>query len=81
MDYSDAPAKLHLLACWLDDTSVRTFHMTVHTIDDTVALVESTRALRGQLFLKRNKLPFIKKGFIFKETCVVFFKFSAFSFI
>ncbi|EJD76584.1 hypothetical protein LOAG_16528 [Loa loa] len=61
VDYSDAPAKLHLLACWLDDTSVRTFHMIVHTIDDTVALVESTRGFRKQLFLKRNKLPFIKK--------------------
>uniref|UniRef100_A0A0R3RZ53 RNA_lig_T4_1 domain-containing protein n=1 Tax=Elaeophora elaphi TaxID=1147741 RepID=A0A0R3RZ53_9BILA len=61
VDYSDAPAKLHLLACWLDGTSVRTFHMIVHTIDDTVALVESTRGFRGQLFLKRNKLPFIKK--------------------
>ncbi|VDO12654.1 unnamed protein product [Brugia timori] len=62
MDYSDAPAKLHLLACWLDDASIRTFHMIVHTIDDTVALVESTRGFRKQLFLKRNKLPFIKEG-------------------
>ncbi|VDK62403.1 unnamed protein product [Onchocerca ochengi] len=62
VDYSDAPAKLHLLACWLDNTFVRTFHMIVHTIDDTVALVENTCGFRGQLFLKRNKLPFIKKS-------------------
>ncbi|KAL3990368.1 hypothetical protein ACH3XW_31465 [Acanthocheilonema viteae] len=61
IDYSDAPAKLHLLACWLDGTSIRTFHMVVHTIDDTATLVESTRGFKGQLFLKRNKLPFIKK--------------------
>ncbi|KAM3715967.1 EF-hand domain-containing protein [Dirofilaria immitis] len=61
VDYSDAPPKLHLLACWLDGTSVRTFHMIVHTIDDTVALVENTCGFSGQLFLKRNKLPFIKK--------------------
>ncbi|MCP9263128.1 hypothetical protein DINM_006474 [Dirofilaria immitis] len=61
VDYSDAPPKLHLLACWLDGTSVRTFHMIVHTIDDTVALVENTCGFSGQLFLKGTNFPSSKK--------------------
>lgn len=62
LDYSNAPAKLHLLTCWLDGALVRTFHMIVHTVDDTVALVESTSGFKGQLFLKRNLLPCNTKG-------------------
>ncbi|VDN00863.1 unnamed protein product [Thelazia callipaeda] len=61
VNYSNAPNKLHLLACWLDNGSVRIFHMIVHTIDDTVALVENIAGLKGQLFLKRNRLPCVPK--------------------
>ncbi|VDK49054.1 unnamed protein product [Anisakis simplex] len=62
--FLNCPPKLHLLTCWLDRSNdfhitrqLRTFRMTVFTVDHTVSIVETTAGLEGQVFLKRVNLP------------------------
>lgn len=62
MKIKNKPRKLHLLVSWLDSGYIRLFQMIVHTVDDTVSLIEMTRGSSKQLFLKRIALPYYENG-------------------